>query len=203
MREKGFSQRLILFTVVLGAVILAIVLFLFKQELLYQPQQNPRPISAKVFEGIPTSYPDCLKTDQKNNYSNDEIGLKCQFSINQKVNSSKYEQCLNAGGRKSALIIDTTGTPGIPPENFCEMFFYNPNYVFPKKFEECEKEHKGAITGGDGSTQGGELVPKACSVDIDVGQAFDKDVATKLLNQCRNLGGYYNERQPGCFLSFE
>ena len=205
MREKGFARPLVLVGVAVVTIAVVVGYLFLNQKIINKPKSNPIPASKKVFEGVPNNYLDCLNTDPKFNYlSEKESNLRCQYSVWEEKDQSKYQQCLQIGGREISLIADTFD-PNNPSyaKSFCEMIFYNPNYEFPKNFEECEGEKKGGIIGGDGSTQGGVMRKKTCLASVELSTAFDKTVAQKLIDKCRTLGGDYNPNNPGCLLKFD
>ena len=179
---------------------------LFFSQLLIFQKKPLTPIieeTPKVFEEVPTNYFDCLKTDKDFNVYDKESELRCGYTVHEKEDESRFRECLKNGGVESTLIIDTFDSlnPG-GYENFCDMVFYNSDYEFPKDFEECEREHKGGIVGGDGSTVGGVPRPKTCLASVDLVTATNKNVAIILLNKCIDLGGDYNSRTSSCLIKF-
>lgn len=202
--NKRNNRRLSIIFIISLFLIFAIIYFLRQSGLSTNIPGigTPQP---QVFEQVPTSYAECIRTNNKYNsgYQN-EIELRCQYLVGEEE-TGKYRECLRIGGEERTLIIDYIGPPRYVPPNrsHCEMVFYNPNFVFPKNLEECEQEKRGGVVGGDGSTQGGVPRKKTCLLSIDVSQALNKQTATDLLNKCIALGGDYNPNQPSCLIRFD
>ncbi|MCH8741859.1 hypothetical protein IH779_03075 [Patescibacteria group bacterium] len=194
--------------VLAGAFLLFMFTFLpiFFLVILPELQKAPLPPtiiqeSSGVFEGVPSNYSECIKTEEKYIIQKG-LRLECQYTVWEEDEPDKFASCLKIGGRKITEISDTFGPAGSFSSNFCQILFYNPNYVFPENFNECEDENKGYILGGDGSTVEGILRPKTCLISIEPSKALNKEVATKLMNECVNRGGDYYEKTPGCIIKF-
>lgn len=86
----------------------------------------------------------------------------------------------------------------------CRLFFYNPDYVFPKSFEECMKreEHKEDVTY--------TALEKICRITVSYApetgkEHYDKEAANRLIEKCQIAGGkahVVDNRHPVCILDF-
>lgn len=181
-----------------------------------------------VFEGVPNSYSECAKTESK--YKTVSI-LKCDYSIStDKTNTpetDKFLQCLsqypeykelselncryiiNEGNSAVPKILQCHKSngknyyPGIFDNRPCVLRFYNPGYVLPKNFRECQSR------GGEMSQT--YMEQKTCRITIELcgenkrtycPEVFNKKEAEDLLNACINSGGRY-EKSLGQFAECE
>ena len=143
-----------------------------------------RPIANKIDPppGVPTNYSDCMKTEKKYGEFHNRTELKCVYAIVgelqvQNFNQDdkiKFDYCQKMGG------IPVTYTAS------CALTFYNPDYIFPRNYEDCIKNNKGEPNAS---------ISKHCDVDITPAYAYNKAAADNLLNQCKSLGGIYNQIQ--------
>ena len=177
----------------------SIIVFLLGSSLAY----SDVPAAHNLAEAVPTTFNECIHTDGKHDLYREESELRCGYSVVEKAYTDKYRDCLKAGGEKLTFITDSLDPHGSKTENICELIFYNPHFIFPQNFQECENEKKGAIIGGDGSTDNnGVLRRKTCLVSIDLPRANNKEETSSLLKQCIALGGDYNEAASECLIKF-
>jgi len=126
-----------------------------------------------VKEGMPKNFSECMTSDKKYDFQGPKrSSLKCAYTVFKRDDEEKYSKCLQMGG----------GNPSY--ELACQLIFYNPTYQFPEGYEECVKENKGEIL----------MSPyKICRIEIIPSLAYNKNVATNLLNECVSKGGHYDE----------
>ena len=150
------------------------------------------PPSNISFEGVPMTYSECRRTDERYNFQErNRSNLWCSYTVArasfpglsfQKGDEIKYKQCTESGGRPMSYGED------------CSLIFYNPDYVFPKSFTECVQEKKGEFT---------TSVRPRCIVEIDGSLAHNTEIADKLIGQCVALGGNYSEQfGRRCYMEF-
>lgn len=95
-----------------------------------------------------------------------------------------------------------TQYPGFDDD--CRLFFYNPDYVFPKTFEECMKrdEHKEDVTYA--------ALEKICRIEVSYApktgkEHYDRKTANEIVDKCQIAGGkarVEDKRHPVCVLDF-
>jgi len=131
-----------------------------------------------IKEGFPENFSECMRTDEKYDFQSPKrSNLKCAYTVFKRDAKEKYSKCLQMGGSNPSY------------EIACQLIFYNPTYQFPEGYEDCVKENKGEIL----------ISPyKICRINIIPSLAYNKDVATKLLNQCSSKGGHYEEMNFLC-----
>ena len=87
----------------------------------------------------------------------------------------------------------------------CQLMFYNPDYTFPRNFDECQQ-------------RGGHLSAtytraRACSVTVTLPPfydspnkaVYDTDVGARLMNDCQARGGFFEMvvgEYPECRATF-
>ncbi len=149
-----------------------------------------------AFDGVPSNYAECMRTSAAYTFSHatpstqGRSQLQCEYVVRGGVmgqefaegDKAKFDECQRKGGTNPTY------------EIACGLVFYNPDYVFPKDFHECVKEKKGDFT----------TFEHRCSVEVVPRLAYDKDVATRLIRECRQKGGTYEEMSigPRCYLEF-
>jgi len=180
-------------------IVVVFVLGIAGAYIVFKPQASDD--TSKFFIGVPTNYSECIQIDEKYVIQKG-LGLECQYTVYEDDNREKFTDCVEIGGEWIEFTDDSLDPNGSDTNAFCQVLFYNPNYVFPKNFNECEDENKGHILGGDGSKVGGVLRPKTCLIAIEPSKAFNKEVATRLMNECIDQGGKYSERTPICIIIF-
>jgi len=145
-----------------------------------------------VVEEVPTTYSKCMRTEQRFDFqARNRSNLRCSYTVAQASfpglsfrggDEIKYKKCTELGGRSMSYGGD------------CSLMFYNPDYVFPKNFEECVKEKKGEFT---------TSVSPRCIIEIDGSLAHNTAIANNLINQCVTLGGSYSEQfGRRCYMEF-
>lgn len=169
-------------------VLIIIVFFIILFILIYTSQ--------KTFYSIPTSYTECMKTDEKYNFQNrGRSVLECRYTVYEEeftgvgaevVDKEKYTQCVKFGGGQIGYGGD------------CTLHFYNPDFIFPKNFRECVDEKKGEFTEFNSSYR------NYCFIKIESITASDKEIVNKLLDECIKQGGSYSDEfYPICYLEFK
>jgi len=138
-------------------------------------------IGSSVFQGVPTTYDECLKADKKyttvHGFEN-QSGLKCVYLITGGVSGTEFEE--GDKDKFDKCISSGVGTH-LTYEVDCALIFYNPFYIFPKNYNECISEEKGEKYTSYGV--------RYCTIDILSYESSNKDIAEKLLNECIRLGG--------------
>ena len=147
-------------------------------------------------KSIPHSYAECLHF----NGSAIPSSLECEYEV-----GSSYAECryfndstipckYRVGSRLSDYECQKIGGyvfDGKPP--WCGLTFYNPDYIFPESFEECEKGKLGVIRRIRGVIEPKEPAVYSeyteCEIYIHVDSAYDEDIAEKLFEECLKLGG--------------
>jgi len=180
--------------------------------------------------GAPSNYPECIEVDKQ---YKEESDLRCIYSVStDKANNDetkKYIECLsklpdfkdlsflnceyiaNEGNKVVPKILQCKKSdgnnyyPGIVDDEPCKLILYNPNYIFPKNFEECKKK-KGDMS----RTYLGEEI---CSIEIKASIyggrlttfIYNQDTAKHLIDSCIALGGHFEKalgKHPQCRLIF-
>ena len=152
---------------------------------------HPPHTPAIAFDGVPSSYAECMSTAASYEFpQGSRSQLRCDYVVRGGVEGKAF-----AEGDK-AKFGEYQRKGGINPtyERACGLVFYNPDYVFPTDFKKCVKEKKGDFT----------TFEHRCHVEIIPSLAYDKDVATRLIRECRRSGGTYEEvgGHPRCYLEF-
>lgn len=181
-------------------LIVFVCLFAFAGIFYFTIRSVQTPIATKpsipedvLVEGVPTTYSECVRTNERHDVQgHNDSNLRCSYTVAQasfpglsfqEGDEIKYKKCTELGGRPMSYGGD------------CSLIFYNPDYVFPKSFEECVKEKKGEFT---------TSVSPRCIIEIDGSLAYNTEVANGLIKQCVTLGGSYSEQfGHRCYMEFE
>lgn len=138
-------------------------------------------------KSIPDNFTKCIESNDDKN----DKQLKCFYEVISEGDIEKYDKCLDMGG------ISNYGYS-------CELTFYNPNYQFPDSYEECATHDKGEILTSP-------YPRKRCRISIIPTFAYNRDAATRLLNECISRGGNFHElenygepvKYPSCHIEFK
>lgn len=196
---KDFRTEIKIALIGIGILIFAgvgllIILSYSTQKVSYPIEKNPPEVG--VSEGVPTTYVDCMRTDSRYNFQQrNRSQLSCSYTVGGEhsaainpslaIDAQKFEQCVELGGYSLTFAGD------------CTLLLHNPSYEFPATYEECVRENKGEFS---------DSPKNRCMINIDPSYAYNKSVATKLVNECIALGGdriEQWERSPRCYMEFE
>ncbi len=184
-----------------------------------------------TLEGIPSNYSECTKAEQRYKTVS---SLKCDYSIlPDKTNTSATEKFLQCrfqypeykelAGLSCQYVLNEGNTivprilrcfknganyfPGVSDDSACVLRYYNPDYTFPKNFQECK------LQGGEMSQTYTEK--ETCQIIVELcipeynktycTEIYNKNEAEILLNKCRKLGGQFEKKLevlPQCTLLF-
>ncbi len=185
------------------------------------------------FNGIPMNYSECAKTEPMDRTVSN---LKCDYSVSaDKTNLPKMEkflQCLSLYPEYGDLAelscryvsndgnpivpgivkcVKSDGTnyfPGILDDRPCVLRFYNPDYVFPKNFRECQSRG-GAMSQTYSGQETCRITIELCGDDPSsyyCTHVYNRKESEALLDTCRASGGQFVNslgRFPQCELLFE
>jgi len=179
---------------------------------------------------VPAVYFECMQINEKDNSVD---VLSCDFSAStDKTNNEETQKFLkcramypgfselldaeckyieNKGNTAVPRILQckkSDGTffwPGIWDRVPCNLRFYNPDYEFPRDFQECKDQGNKMLN----TYTGGEI----CHVDIELCDKYSSyctfvvnhQETEILIKNCRELGGHFEKRLgeiPSCDLSF-
>jgi hypothetical protein len=157
--------------------------------------QTPNPLvkapaAPRVFTRVPMTYSECMRTDERYNPQHNRSELRCDYIVSGGLTGQKFaeedkvkfDECKQSGGKNLSY------------QFACGKIFYNPDYVFPKTFEECVNGKKGEFT---------TSVRPRCIVAIDTFIATNINVANNLIDKCLELrGNYSKEFGRRCYMEF-
>jgi len=118
------------------------------------------------FDGVPANYDECSKMDPIINEQDDTTPLGCDYFVSDSK-KIEFNRCINELG-------------GTIYSNGCELKYYNPDYVFPKNFEEC-------VNSMPEKRQ--QYVGNICTLTIDRRWSNkDTEIVDRLMQECSVSG---------------